>query len=81
MPNVEQITFSHKELVETLLKSQGITEGLWMPLLAVSFAAGNFSVEEGVANPGGIVMIQKIGIARAQPDTPTNLIVDASKLG
>lgn len=80
MPNVDQITFSHQELVETLLKSQGIKEGLWMPLLSLSFVGGNFGVEEGVANPGGMMMIQKIGIARAQPDTPSNMVVDASKI-
>jgi hypothetical protein len=78
MPEANQYSFSHKELVELMIKKIGIHEGRWM--LAVTFAFGvtNGGPTAEQIVPTGVVGIQSIGIQKAQPESPDVLTVDAA---
>jgi hypothetical protein len=80
MPEVQTYTFSHKELLELMVKSSGIHEGEWMLQVTFGFTAANFGQNEEDTNPGGMVIVQKIGITKALDGAPKSLVVDASKV-
>ena len=75
MPDVNQITFQHKELVELMLKHQGIVEGHW--ILSVNFGLGAGNIGESPERPESIspaafVIVQSIALQRvpgAQPNS------------
>lgn len=79
MPDVKQITFTHKELTELMLKDRGISSGHWQILIAFKLVGGNVGLESADPNPAAITLIDRIGIQ--QVDQPTPLSIDASKLG
>ena len=78
MPEVNQIFFSHKELVEILLKKAGIHEGRWMLTANLGFSAGNFGPSSDQLSPGGVVAILQMGISRAGPEIPEQALSDAA---
>ena len=84
MAEIDQYSFSHKELIEILIKEIKVKEGKWA--LNVSFTLGVGAVPTGQpgsseAVPGAMVGIQKIGITRAkEPINPDATIVDAADL-
>ena len=78
MPEINQYTFSHAELVEAMIKKADVREGKWVIAITFGFGAGNFGANEEEAHPGAIVGVQKIGIQRAQADTPLSMQVDAA---
>ena len=81
MPEADQYSYNHKELVELLVKDAGIHDGEWMLSVQMGFSALNIGPEGG-HNPAGIVMFNKIGIQRV-PDNatrPAELVVDAAKV-
>ncbi len=77
MAETTAVMFEHKELVELMLDKQGINEGIWQLQLSLAFGASNLGPNANEMNPAGVVIVQKIGIARVTEET--NLTVDASK--
>jgi hypothetical protein len=80
MPEVESYKFSHKELVEALIKAAGVHEGDWALQVNFGFTAGNFGPDENNMMPGGAALINHIGITKAKPDSPKGLVVSAEKV-
>jgi len=78
MPEINQLFFSHKEIIEMLLKKANIHEGRWMLSVNFGLGAGNFgTVPEQIA-PGAIVTVLGVGLQRAAADTPQVITLDAS---
>jgi len=74
----EQYRFTHKEVVEALIKQQGLHEGIWM--LAVQFGIGGVNVQNPETKdepvPAALVPIVSIGL---QKKSKLNLLaLDAS---
>lgn len=78
MAEVTQYTFSHREVVEMLVKQQGLHEGIWG--LYVRFGLGASNVGESAAQiqPAAIVPVVEIGLQKF--DKETNISVDAAKV-
>jgi hypothetical protein len=85
MPEAVKVVFDYKEVVEALIKAQGIHEGIWMLYVEFGLAAVNTPVrEEDDADetdpfdrltPTAVVPVKKLGIQRAE--RMSNLAVDA----
>jgi hypothetical protein len=78
MPEINQIFFTHKELLELLIKQAGVHEGRWILSAAFGFTAGNFGPAPEQMAPGAIVAITQVGIQRAARDTPDAMAMDAA---
>ena len=78
MPEVSQVFFQHKEMVELLIKKADLHEGKWMLSVNFGFSPGNFGSTPEQAAPGVIVVVLGVGLLRAAQDTPDALQVDAS---
>jgi hypothetical protein len=78
MGQANQIGFSYKEIVELLVKKQGIHDGIWG--LYVKFGLGAINIGEPsapkVLTPTAIVSVQEIGLQKF--DEENNLTVDAA---
>lgn len=75
---VTRFTFSHKELVQALIKHQGLHEGLWMLYVQFGLGATNAGPSDDELLPSAIVPIQKIGLQKGEKEN--NLTVDAAKV-
>lgn len=71
-------TFNHKELVETLIKKQGLHEGLWMIYVEFGLSAVNAGPSDEQLLPAAVVPIVKIGIQKGEKEN--SLTVDAAKV-
>jgi hypothetical protein len=83
MAEINQIFFNNSEIVEILLKHQGIHEGTWSLAFQLGFSAGAFPISPAEATPGGAVLIQQVGLQRTQPIQPGQVSVtsvDAAKV-
>ena len=80
MPEVSSYSFSHKELLEALIKASKIHEGEWMLQFNFGFTAGNFGPNEDSVSPGAISVVNHVGIIRAPENAPRSLVVDAAKI-
>src|SRR4051794_29320964 len=79
MPEVRNITFSHEELAQILVREHDLHEGLWAIYLEFGLAAANINlVSEDNLTPAAIVPVVKIGIQRF--DEPNSLTVDAAEV-
>jgi hypothetical protein len=79
MAETAQIVFSHKEVVEALIKQQGIHEGRWM--IMMQFGIQGMNVGKGSPQnlvPAALVPIVAIGLQKTDQDT--NLSVDAAEV-
>jgi len=78
----KEYLFSHKAIVEELIKREGIHEGLWMLTIELGLTGTNVNAQtrEGKASlsPAGIVSVGRIGICRT--DHENDLTVDAGKV-
>lgn len=83
MAEATQYLFDYKEVLEELIRKQGIHEGRWRLIFELGFVATSMNTPEspdGAAvalRPAGIVLIQKVGISRTEEQS-NNLTVDAS---
>jgi hypothetical protein len=80
MPEVNQIFFQHKEVVELLIRKADLHDGKWILSVNFGFTAGLFGPTPEQTSPGALVGILGIGLTRAAPDTPDALQVDASQV-
>ncbi len=80
MANSERIMFNFQEVVECLIKKQGIHEGLWGISISFGFGAVNASNTEEPEKylPAAVVPVQEIGIQKFEVES--NLTVDAAKV-
>jgi hypothetical protein len=78
MAETKQIVFTHKEVVEALLKQQGIHEGIWSLYVKFGLGAVNVGGSEDSVLPAAIIPVIKIGIQKA--DKINNLSVDAAQV-
>jgi hypothetical protein len=78
MPEVNQVFFPNREIVELLIKKADLHEGKWMLSMNFGFSPGNFGSTPDQATPGVIVAVVGIGVIRGAADTPEALQVDAS---
>lgn len=78
MPEISQYTAKPKELTELLIKQLGVHEGQWILMVSFGFTATNAGPEGGEILPSVLVGIQKVGIQRAEPNSPPEMIVDAA---
>jgi hypothetical protein len=77
MPETKNITFSHREVVEALIRYNDIHEGLWDLYIEFGLAGANVGPGPGGDfNPAAIIPILKIGLQRTEK--MTNLTMDAS---
>lgn len=70
--------FSHQEVVEALIKQQGLHEGIWM--LSVQFGIGGLNIHNPETktdlSPAAVVPIVAIGLAKKDALNP--LALDAA---
>ena len=75
------IAFHHKEVVESLLKRQGIHEGIWGIYIKFGLAAGNVAQPPPGGTdlmPSAIIPVLEIGVQKV--DAENNISVDAAKV-
>jgi hypothetical protein len=80
MPDIETYSFSHKELLELLIKASDVHEGQWQLQLSFGFTAGNFGPNDDNVLPGAISVVSGVGITKAKADSPKALVLDAAKV-
>ena len=80
MADVKQITFSHREVAEALVKDQGIHEGLWGIYVEFGIQGANISTDPESKNllPAAVVPVLKLGIQRFGEEN--QLTVDAAQV-
>ncbi len=77
MAEATRITFTYQEIAESLVKKQGIHEGLWGIFINFGLTAANLGISgTDTVMPTAIVPVQEIGIQKF--DKPNSLTVDAS---
>jgi hypothetical protein len=78
MPEETEVMFTHKELVELMLKKQNIHEGIWMLSVRFGMQATNFGATPDGSDvlPTALIPVLAIGIHRT--DKVNNVAVDAS---
>jgi hypothetical protein len=72
------ITFSHKEVVEALIKHQGIHEGIWGLYVKFAIQASNVALGSPELLPAAIVPVVEFGLQKFEE--VTSLSADASKV-
>jgi hypothetical protein len=78
MAKPASITFSHQEVVEALIKQQGIHEGIWGLYVKFGIHASNVAFGSPDLLPAAIVPIVEIGLQKFEDIN--NLSVDAAKV-
>jgi len=78
MAEVKQYSFSHKELVEALVKHLNVHEGYWGITYEFGIKAINIGPSEEQVLPTAMIPILKAGIQRV--DKETTLSIDAAKV-
>ena len=78
MAETAQIVFKHKEVVEALLKHQGIHEGIWGLWVRFGISGANVGESASVINPAAIVPVLELGLQRFKEET--NISIDAAKV-
>jgi hypothetical protein len=78
MGETSQVVFSHKEVVEALVKRQGIHDGIWGLYVRFGISAANLGPGANEIVPAAIVPILEIGLQKFEQET--NLSVDAAKV-
>lgn len=78
MPEINQYMFNNKELLELLIKQAHVHDGRWILMANFGFSAGNFGLTANQLAPGVAIVINQMGIQRAQADTPKEMWLDAA---
>lgn len=79
----DQFIFSHRELIEALIKQSNIHDGLWALSINFNVGIGLYGPAPDQVYPGGTITVQQIGITRhvgPPPAGPGQITVDASKV-
>lgn len=78
MAEATQISFKHAEIVELMLKKQGIHEGIWGLFIKFGMGASNVGPTETDLNPAAIIPVLEIGLQKFEKES--NIAVDAAKV-
>jgi hypothetical protein len=78
MPEIANIIFSYTEVVTSLLKAQGIHEGLWTLFIRFGLNAANLGPSDNELRPSAIIPILEIGLQKGEKEN--NITVDAAKV-
>jgi len=78
MPEINQYNFTHKELLESLIKKAGVHEGKWQLIANFAFGAANVGPTPEQLIPGAFVGVTHLGIVKATPESPEALTLDAA---
>ena len=78
MAEATQISFKHVEIVELMLKKQGIHEGIWGLFIRFGMGASNVGPSEAELVPAAIIPVLEIGLQKFEK--VTNLSVDAAQV-
>ncbi len=78
MPEINQYTFKHQELLAALIKQAGLHEGKWQLIIGFNLIGANIGTEPGTANPSAIVTVSTVGLQKARADSPPELVADAA---
>lgn len=78
MADASQYIFTHREVVEALIKKQGLHEGVWSLSVEFGIVAANTGPSEDQIFPTAIVPLMKIGLSRGTKEGA--LAVDAAKV-
>jgi hypothetical protein len=78
MAEASQFMFSYREVVEALIKKQGLHEGIWGLSVNFGIQATNVGPNELDLKPAAIIPILSIGIQRFEKEN--NLSADAAKV-
>jgi hypothetical protein len=78
MPEVNQLFFAHREVLELLIKKANVHEGRWMLAVNFGFSAGNFGPGPDQILPGALLSVLGIGMQRAAAETPEVMTLDAA---
>ena len=78
MPEVDQYVLNHKELLALIIKASNCHEGRWMLMANFGIAPGNYGPSNDEMVPGVAIAVTKIGIKRAEPNTPVEMTLDAA---
>lgn len=76
MAEIEKITFSYQEVVEALVKKQGIHEGIWGIYLEFAIGGANIGTGNDDILPSAIIPVVKIGLQKT--NEITNISLDAA---
>jgi hypothetical protein len=77
MAEPTRIVFTHKEVVESLVRKQGIHEGIWGLYIRFGINAANIGSDPGGdLLPAAIIPVLEIGLQKF--DKQSNLSVDAA---
>lgn len=80
MPEVNQYSFTYKEIAELLVKQAGLHKGRWQIFLSFGLSGANIGPSEDQIVPAAIVGATAIGLLRATPESPPALTVDAAEV-
>lgn len=78
MPETRQVVFTHRELAEILVHSQGITEGFWGIYVKFGLQAANVGTSSEDLIPAAVLPVLEIGIQRFEKEN--RLTVNAAEL-
>ena len=78
MAESTQITFSHKEIAQMLVKHQGIHDGIWGLFVKFGIQGLNVGEDESKIVPAALVPLLAIGLQKF--DKENALSVDAAKV-
>lgn len=76
MAEPTQIKFSYKEVVEALLRKEGIHEGIWGLYVKFGIGASNIGPSPAEIMPAAIVPVMELGLQKF--DQENNVAVDAA---
>lgn len=76
MAEAALITFSHKEVVEALIKKQGIHEGIWGLYMKFAIHATNVALGSPDLLPAAVVPVLEVGLQKFEE--LNNLSIDAA---
>jgi hypothetical protein len=78
MPEFSQILFSHREIVEILIKKQDIHEGIWGLYVKFGLNAANIGPTQTDVVPAAVLGVLEIGLQKFEQES--NIAIDASKV-
>lgn len=78
MAEATRYTFSYKEVVEALIKKQGLHEGHWAIYMEFGIQGANGGPNPEEALPLAIVPVLKIGLQKVEADSKFPGVIDAA---
>jgi len=78
MPETAAYTFTHKEVLEALLKKQNINKGIWALSMKFGLKALNIGPTDSEVNPAALIAVLEIGLQKA--DKESSIAVNAAKV-